>query len=401
MRLQEAARVIGEGPVHMNPPQRSLSVAYSLGCNFDLGLIDGVARLNDSYGGQALIEEVFGAIRDAPVSSARPSARLPEISWNGLVEYVARLRRIGTAFNFLLNTRTQLSISVEKLVTAYIHRLWDNGVSRITVGTVALSELAKTAVPEMHVTMSITFGARSLHDVETAAAARVNAIYLDGVRVNRDFDLLRSIVQYSPVECRLYANVSCISRCPVVNAHYRLFANQDATTAARNDGFFKGCTLVKLNPVEWIQMPWIRPEDVMTYAREGITQFKLADRLSRTETLITIAESYLRLASPEDMFILLERDADKWRRLLPNMQWSDPPIRIYSGQVPENFIEHFRTGQCRSRNLSCPVCSMVAAKAVKINSSAIQSASRTVVEDLIPAKLLARARSNGIPTHNV
>jgi hypothetical protein len=119
--------------------------------------------------------------------------------------------------------------------------------------------------------------------------------------------------------------------------------------------------LVKLrNPLEWIQMPWIRPEDVDLYAKLGITTFKLADRLSDTRTLEMIIESYLTERSPSNLFLIIERNGAKFKRGLGIGNETD--FRVSSDAIPADFIEHFASGVCSGA--ACSYCLSIAEKAV-------------------------------------
>jgi hypothetical protein len=341
--------------------------SFTLGFNFDPRLIDGIARLNRR---SPRIREVFGAIPGSPISSARPTSRLPTVDMTELRQQVSRLDSAGVAFNYLMNTRQSCSGDRRVAVAAYLRRLHRIGVRRLTVGTPELCSIVRDTLPSAHVTMSITRGIRTRRRLDEAIAAGADAAYLDGVFVNRDFALLRSLVGVREIESKLYANMSCVAACPVVRRHYETFAGpQKPDTAARSDAFFAGCSYVKLrSPVEWIQMPWIRPEDIDAYVAEGVTFFKVSDRLAPTDVLLRIAGAYVRGESPPNMFELMDRDGVKYRTLLGDAPApARPPISVWSRKIPHDFVEHFRTGDCRSRDVDCRTCASVARAAVEVD----------------------------------
>jgi collagenase-like PrtC family protease len=349
-------------------PDQQGAPRLTLGCNFDPELVRGVIRLQQRER-KARIDEMFGALPDSPVASARPATRIRRIDLDDFAAIVGELGRHGIAFNYLMNTRQRLARD-RKPAISYVRRLREIGVERFTAGSPEICRLVKEADPSLHVTMSITRGIRSLTRLHEAEAAGADALYLDGVFVNRDFALLRRLRDASRLEVRLYANMSCISACPVVQRHYQIFTGpQDPDTASRSDAYFAGCSAIKLrSPVEWIQMPWIRPEDLGVYVKEGIGMFKLADRLAPTDVLLRIAEAYLERASPPDMFELMERNAAKYSWLeRPGSEEAPDPIAVHSKRIPDDFIEHFRSGACRSRDGDCPYCTAVAATAVEID----------------------------------
>jgi hypothetical protein len=373
--------------------RRGARARFSLGFNFDRRLIAGLARLNSQFSHGQLVE-VFGALPEGPISSARPMARIRRIGWDEFTDQVRLLAKHGIAFNYLMNTSEQLDRELREGTTRYLRRLRDAGVSRFTMGTPELCWLAKEVLPSAHVTMSITRGTRSVKRVEEARDAGADACYLDGVFVNRNFALLRSLVAVPGIAPRLYANMSCISGCPVVRQHYRIFAGeQGPSTEARSHAYFTGCSLVKLrSPVEWIQMPWIRPEDIGVYMDEGVGLFKLSDRLAATDVLLGIARAYVSGESPPDLFELIERDGTKYHRLHGGVR-SSKPLSIWSDRIPANFIDHFRSGECSSRDLDCPVCASVAYDAIERHPDWEDAdADPTILQD-VPAPLRARAEA--------
>lgn len=371
-------------------------VHYSLGFNFDPALIRGIVKANQRYGAVSRIEEVFGAMPDSPVSSARPTSRILSLKWEEFASQIRSLRDFGIAFNFLMNTSQRLDSALINKLKTYLQRLGDAGVERLTAGTPELCTFVKSFFPKFHVTISITYGIHSRRKLAKAELAGADAVYLDGVYVNRDFDLLRALLRRANVECRLYANMSCLARCPVVGKHYAMFSGaQSHITSRHNDAFFLGCSVVKLrNPTEWLQMPWIRPEDVSAYASEGVSHFKLADRLAPTSTLLVIAKSYLQRKSPDNLFDLMERSGEKYKLLSESeaktRNQEPAPMFVHSKRLPIDFISHFRKEGCKSNDLNCEVCVMLAHNVVEINKSWPRELPSALYQ-LVPLELKRRA----------
>jgi hypothetical protein len=258
-------------------------------------------------------------------------------------------------------------------LASYAKRLVSEGVSKITVEDLTVCEFLKDLDLPVHLAISLTAGVRSVQHLAAAELAGADSVYLDALRVNRDFPLLRALIRVSRVPLHLYANVSCLSACPAKLAHYELFAeNWTNESDRKNQAFYAFCSSVKLrNPVEWLQMPWIRPEDIVAYRDEGICQFKLADRMSSTAVLLDIARCYIYKRSPENLFSLMERDGMKFRSSLGAQSETHclpSPLYIASSALPDNFIEHFRSGACRSRKPSCPTCRAISSQCIQADS---------------------------------
>lgn len=369
-------------------------IHFSIGYNFDFALAIELLRLNAEYGSRRRIDEVFGALSSGPVPSARPQSRLPNLSFAEFARHVRLLADADIFFNYLLNTAWIPPDSQSRVeLTRFVQQLVDCGIRRFTVGTPELAALLRARFVDVHLTLSITYGTNSLDQIDRVAGCGIDAVYFDGVTVNRDFELLRLLVKASPYEPRLYANLSCISGCPVVRQHYQLFARQhERSTARRNDAFFAGCSAVKLaDPVEWLQMPWIRPEDVSIYADEGVLHFKLADRLAATPILIRIAEAYLTGLSPADLFPVIERDGVKFS-LVADIPAGGSAMQVRTECIPRDFIEHFRSGACRSRDTRCSYCIEIARHAVLVTDGVASVVAPQAAARHAPSLLMERVR---------
>jgi hypothetical protein len=373
-----------------NETMPEFSVAY----NFDRQLLEGLVELNNSDNA-GVVGEVFGALPGSPVSSARPTARLPRVELDTFADQVDQLTTAGIGFNYLFNTNQRLNPESSRALSEYTKQLGGIGVAAFTAGNAGIAEVLREAQPDVHITMSITQGISTEQRLKEAEDSGVDAVYLDGVFVNRNFGLLRDLVSKATTDVRLYANMSCISGCQVVRSHYGVFAGEQTPQAAvRNDAFFAGCSAVKLkSPVEWLQMPWIRPEDIKAYVDEGASHFKLSDRLAPTDVILRIAGAYTSGVSPADMFEMIERDGAKMKALLPDKEDAGNPLTIDSSKLPDDFIDHFRSGDCISQDPSCPTCNQIASEAVTQNVSQADLDAITPVSlraTKVPSRLLDR-----------
>lgn len=363
---------------------------YSLGWNFDRKLLDGVIYLNSLYSGPYKIKEVFGALPDSPISSARPTCKIPNISWYEFQYQVQELRKAGISFNFLMNTKRNIDIDLKRQLPTYLNRLSNIGITHLTLGTTELIKYVKSLDRNFYLILSITNGTKSLEQLREAVNSGADSVYLDGVSVNRDFNILRKLIKVSGIELRLYANLSCIANCPVVREHYDLFSGiQDTNVFNLNDAYFAGCSLIKAySKVEWMQIPWIRPEDIKSYISEGIHHFKLSDRFAETSILLQIAESYLSGVSPDNLFTIIERDGAKYGHL--KVDNKKVIFSVDSKKIPHNFIEHFRNGDCKSSNKSCSFCNKIASEAIDNSYKANELTITEHLKSIIPQQLLSR-----------
>ena len=243
----------------------------------------------------------------------------------------------------MLNTGQNLTYDLEKSLHKYLKKLLEVGIPVITVGTLELCRFVKKFYPEFHIVMSITYGTNSKKKLRKVESAKADSVYLDGVFVNRNFKLLRSLVRLSKIECKLYANMSCISHCPVVNKHYKVFAGpQSDLTRLKNDAFFAGCSLIKLKkPIEWIQMPWIRPEDMHHY-EAWFDVVKLATRMHNRPR--RVLGSYIRGKTTGNLLDLTE----------PGFGSLLPGGILESHRFPEDWFD--KTTTCNRKCHNCDYC---------------------------------------------
>lgn len=345
-----------------------MSATFSIGFNFEDDLVDGIVKLNNSQPLNNRISEVYGSLPDSPVPSARPSKKLKNISFHKFQQQLERLILNNICFNYLLNTNTSLSESLSSKLLIYLAQLQELGITNITVGNIELCSFIKENFDSFKVCISSTFGVKTISQIKTCENYGADSVYLDSIHINRNFKRLREIITNTSLSIKLYANISCISRCPITKKHYDIFANkQNGTTLKQNDNYFASCSLIKLkSKVEWIQMQWIRPEDIDKYEDEGFTFFKLSDRLAPTNIILQIAQAYLNRKSPPNLFPLIERDGVKYKNIGFGLNGSHPII-IDSKKIPNNFIEHFKKGECISTDKKCSYCNYIAESAIHYN----------------------------------
>lgn len=342
------------------------TIEFSLGYNFDPELIEEVNKLNQLYGNYRRITEFFAALPDSPYLSTRPDSRIINISLVELEKQVTKMSENSINFNYLLNAKADINeINLNEFVS-FLNKLSEIGVNRIIAYSPELCNLIKNINPDFSITISSVYNIRTKLQLDEVHESGTEFAYLDSIFINRDFNLLKEMRDYSKIPLKLYANVSCISQCPNKDLHYSALSSPDKNYQLEmNDHLFNYCSSEKLiNPVKWLQMQWIRPEDINVYAKEGFNHFKLTDRLSPTENLIFIAEHYLKGVSPNNLFPLIERNGTKYKDFDTFKSGNQKPFFIDSSKIPKDFIEHFKNGECKSTNIKCHYCNKVANESV-------------------------------------
>jgi collagenase-like PrtC family protease len=336
---------------------------FSLGYNFDSSLIDEIIRLNSINVSHRRISEFFAAMPDSPYLSTRPDSRIKNISWDDFEVQVKKMHENSINFNYLFNAKNELKELNLTKFRHFLNKLEDIGIKQLIAYSPDLCKVIKKSNPNFEITISSVYGVKTKAQLDEVHKSGADYAYVDSIFINRNFKLLRELRKHAKVPLKLYANVSCLSQCPNKDLHYTVLSSSDRKYQIEmNDELFKYCSTKKLsNPTTWIQMQWIRPEDIEVYVEEGFNHFKLTDRLAPTESLILIAEHYLKGISPADLFPIMERNGTKYKDLMANTQ---VPFFVDNSKIPNDFIEHFRKGICNSSDIHCKYCNEIAKKTI-------------------------------------
>ncbi len=354
------------------------------------------------------VEEVYGKLPADGISGGRPSYMGSPIGWDGLARYAAALRQRGIAFNYLLNGvcmgNREWTASWQKRVVRVLERLGAMGIDRVTVSTPYLLELIKARLPQFRVKVGIYAG------VDTPERARfwedlgADAINVDSLALNRDFERLSAIRAAVRCPLPLIANHICLRDCPLQRYHQVGMAHaSDGSGGLFVDWCFLRCSRLRLeDPSHMIRSPWIRPEDVHVYESMGFDTLKLLERGIPSEELLKRVRAYgerrfegnlaelllpygFRKAPRKERFwalrhFLRPRAMRPWRaRPLLDLArrqgmlfaLDEPLVHIDSAAIPADFLEGFRTAPCAGGACTdCGRCRRIADAAVRLNASA-------------------------------
>ena len=272
--------------------QKNSIIEFSLGYNFDSELIDKVAELNNKNNNGRRVTEFFAALPNSPLLSTRPNSRIPNLSWKEFSSQLIKMKKNKINFNYLLNAKTEVNNIDIAIITDFLKRLYDVDISHLIVYSPQQCSFIKSINDNFSITISSVYNIRSEEQVNIAYDSGADFIYIDSIFINRNFELLRKLYNHSKIPLKLYANVSCLSQCVKKDLHYSVLSNPSNNYQVKmNDQLFNFCSMEKLkNPVKWLQMQWIRPEDITVYVQEGFKHFKLTDLLATTERLLVLAE---------------------------------------------------------------------------------------------------------------
>lgn len=286
-------------------------IKFSIGCNFDERLLDGICLLNEQNSIRR-ITQFYGAVRAHAAFSARPAYRLPDISLKQLKAFIAKSRESGIEFNYSLNTiypgsKQEVNNVISK-VRDLIKTLIDCGVSRIAVATPLIAKIIREVSTEVQIEVS------TIAHIDTITQIKIWKSHFDissicgNLLKNRSVEFLRRAASYcreNGIAYSVMVNEFCVAgnRGDEVSATHCIYRDSCYLCHAENitvdDDLLLGqypmssCIASRSMPATWLKAHFIRPEDVQRYVDININNFKITGRTATTGYLLTVAKAYL------------------------------------------------------------------------------------------------------------
>jgi collagenase-like PrtC family protease len=369
---------------------------YTVACNWDPALVD---KLDFPE-----VRSLFGGIPDTIISGGRPSIVINKITDADIKEYIKRVHSRGWKFDFNINSTClgNMEITAEgfKKIIAYLERISDFGVDSVTIAHTNLIEIVKKNFPKLKVKVSTYQKVNSVSFAQRFEDLGVDAIMLSE-HVNRNIKLLKEIRRNVKCKLVLLANVGCIYNCLNMHTHANCTAHSGAfgeKTTIFSETFHTYCLQKRIqDPIEFIKMRWIRPEDVAYYEEIGIDMLKIIERSSSTETLVERMKAYHDrsydgnlLNLPGQMMdrkhtdqkvntsiksSMTGQNAEKGMRLLASFPNSLSDLYYLDNKkIPADFIEGFATKNCDLFSCGhCDYCGKIGALAMTTKDSDVSA----------------------------
>lgn len=279
---------------------------YSLATNWDDNLLAKVKQIKPGPGNQ--IDTIFGSLSNSIIGNARAITPFL-ISPARCEKHIKLARDLGFRFNYLLNSNAIPDLAdskVFKRVCDYMDWLSSLDIDIFTVADPKLLKFLDSNFPQLKINISIVWGIKTIKGVNDLRRKfkQIKRITLHQT-INRDIRELIAHLQNAhkktkslmPVELELLANEICLYGCRHMKAHYRalsIFSQAGEGDFQEINSYFKRCNKIRReNPLELLNSPWIRPEDVRLYKKIGVDYLKLSGREETTEFLLRLARAYL------------------------------------------------------------------------------------------------------------
>ncbi len=354
------------------------------------------------------VYEIYGKLPYDVVGGGRPTYMSTPLSRQTLASYVAAVHHHGMEFNYLLNAaclgNQEWTKSFQKRLNKLLDWLSDIEVDTVTVVLPYLLQVIKQRYPHFKVKVGIYAQVDTVKRAQYWEDLGADSMNLESFSINRDFEKLARIREAVQCELILIANHFCQPNCPFQIQHQNGFAHASGT----NRRFLIDYPLLQCNfrrlsdPTLLISSGWIRPRDLHHYEAMGYHTFKLIERNIPSEALLKRAKAYAQHRFDGNLAELLFSWGFKshpprfsWLHFLRTFGlWHIHPARyglvkkffqlqgifftssqeqlpvvIDSAAIPDDFIEHFKSGDCCDLDCAqCKYCTAIAEKAVRIDA---------------------------------
>lgn len=266
----------------------------SVACNFDDALIDGLAGLP--------VQELYGKVTADHAGGGRPSFYLPTVDRTKVERTVRRAHAAGIEFNYLMNAtcmgNTEYTRHGQRMIRETLDWVAGIGCDSVTVGTIFMLQIVKRCYPTLKVRVSahrFTDTPRKARFWEEHGA---DCIVLNETAFAREFAVLRAIRASVSCDLSLIVNNSCRQDCAIAGTHACSMAHASQVQRGQRRNFaidyhMLFCLDYRLSdPVHFVRANWIRPEDLHLYEAMGFESFKIVERNTPTQVLLTRVRAY-------------------------------------------------------------------------------------------------------------
>jgi len=346
-----------------------------LAANWDEGLLEGIAELNQEYGSRSSrVYEVFATLKTSPVGGGRPSVMLPDVTWSQAKDYVDLAHSLDLRFNYLLNAtcmeNREYHPRSHRELLDYLDRVVKLGADSVTIATPFLMEVVRDQYPDLEIVASTFCHIDSVRKAVFFEELGVNRMVIPH-SIRRKFDLIKGIRRAVGCDLELLVTNTCIHQCPHAIFHANNSSHASQTSNVEYGGHYAQysmfhCNIRRLSdPAEIIRAPWVRPEDVKRYQRLGIDFIKIEGRNRPTDWLLRNAEAHLLGRYDGNLFDLLAQTVLGYLQHNPLNPEPLDPLDIYlDNQALEGFLDFFEEGNCKDECSTCSYCDEWAEKAV-------------------------------------
>ena len=259
-----------------------------------------VHELNKRYEkNNIFVYETYGCIPASTVGNARPATELAKVDEDTLKRYIDEGNKYGITLNYIMNSvwsnGMEFTQQGRERILSEIEKVVSLGVKKVSIASPGILKIVRNNFKDLAITVSINNCVDSVHAIKRWEDQNVSKILLNR-HINRDFPLLKSMINQTHTELELLVNSMCNLFCSL--HQYHNIINSCRSTVGGTDissNFPQNqCAYNMLsNPQELLCSAWIRPEDLHIYEELGIHTFKLDGRCIEAEDVLFQVEAYM------------------------------------------------------------------------------------------------------------
>lgn len=364
----------------------------SLATNFDDELIEKIKKYP--------IYELYGKLNVDIIGGGRPTNYLRKLDTIKFEQHVEKVRKAGFNFNYLLNSACIANFNQDKSwvdsVLEFLNYLKSVKVNALTISNPFLANLVKKYFGNTFILRVSSFAC--VDNYEKAKfwdQLGVDIICVDFCKLNRNFKMLKYMVDNLNCQIEVLCTNSCLKDCFMIHTHINDIAHASNSNFDRNkyeDWGLNFCQEYQLNNLhEYIKSPWIRPEDLYCYEKIGIEHFKITERDFPTEALLKRVKAYSERKYTGNLLDLIQgsgvsveknisfkkkckfKNRNQVLKEIQKIRGIGCPrhasrhVYIDSNKISNDFINFFVDGKCTGMCDKCNYCKKISEEAIHVN----------------------------------
>lgn len=336
---------------------------FSVPADFEIKSIEKYEQINERNK-DAVVRETYGQLTEGYIhNSGRATGIIPDVSMHDLEKYVDFSLNRGIDFNYTINAacfgNLEFSDTGIKQIKNLLSDLKNIGVKNLTLTTPGIIELVMSIAPDMKIKASAICQINSVEKMKHYLRLGIDRFVVEP-SIIRDFTILKNMAQLASDKMEIIINDKCMRDCPYRIFHYNQTAHDNSKEA--ESYYFMSCGVEKSqNIIKYLNLNWIRPEDLCLYQNMGIKYLKVEGReFIKSGNIEKLLESYMNESFDGNLLDLLHVFAPYdyiHQPYIDNKKLEGYVKGVYNGEVV-----------CQQMCEKCGYCADYMSKAFKVSS---------------------------------
>lgn len=284
---------------------------FNIAADFKEETIDQYEALNQKYADSKVVE-TFGQISiNNMYGSGRPGDMMPKTDMQALEKYVSYSSKKNINFSYTMNalclSNREFTEAGLRDIKGFLSQLSDMGIHSLTVAIPAVIDFVHRT------NFKFEIKASTLCDITNAnKAVAYKELGADRIvvheSINRDFDALRSIREAYGPNTEVITNVICHKSC-IFRPFHQIQGSHDTDPDTPSPRYYSHkCMMRRASGLHnYMNLNWIRPEDIKYYTQIGINRFKIQGRQTVVQgNPVKVMESYMKESYDGNLMELLD-----------------------------------------------------------------------------------------------